>query len=74
VSENCLFSLHTEESEAALFDPAHALWAQCDAAAIDRFWNGKPALREKGHNWPNLTHVRSLWGAQALFFYFEAWR
>jgi len=32
-----------------------------------------PALREKGHNWPNLAQVRSLWEDQALFFYFEAW-
>jgi hypothetical protein len=38
--ENCLFSLPAEENEAALFDPARALWAQCDAAAIDRLWNG----------------------------------
>ena len=71
--ENSLFSLHTEETAATLFDPDHALWAQCEAAAIDRFWNGKSALRERGHNWPNLTHVRSLWGDQALFFYFESW-
>ena len=71
--ENSLFSLHTEESEATLFDPAHDLWAQCDAVAVDRFWNGKSALRERGHNWPNLTHVRSLWNDEALFLYFESW-
>ena len=71
--ENSLFSLHTEEAEASLFDPANALWAQCEAAAIDRFWNGKSTLRERGHSWPDLTHVRSLWGNEALFFYVESW-
>ena len=71
--ENSLFSFHTTETEATLFDPAHDLWARCDAVAIDRFWNGKSALRERGHNWANLTHVRSLWGDEALFFYFESW-
>ncbi|MEE8350051.1 MAG: carbohydrate-binding family 9-like protein [Acidobacteriota bacterium] len=71
--ENSLFSRHTNATEDALFDPAHDLWAQCDTVTIDRFWNGRPALRERGHNWPNLTHVRSLWGERSLFFYFESW-
>lgn len=71
--ENSLFSRHTEEAEATLFDPAHVLWAQCTPVMIDRFWSGKSSLHERGHNWPNLTRVRSLWSGVALFFYFEAW-
>ncbi len=71
--ENSLFSLHTKESEATLFDAARDLWAQCDAIAIDRFWSGKSALRERGRSWPNLTHARSLWSDEALFLYFESW-
>ncbi len=71
--ENSLFSLHAEEADDALFDPACALWARCEPAAIDRFWSGKSALRERGHNWPDLTHVRSLWSNEALFFYVESW-
>jgi hypothetical protein len=71
--ENSLFSLYTEETEAALFDPARDLWSQCRPAAIDRFWNGKSALRDRGHGWPNLTHVRSQWSDETLFFYFESW-
>lgn len=71
--ENSLFSLHTREPERTLFDPGNRLWEKCEAAAIDRYWNGKSALRERGYNWSNLTHVRSLWNQWALFFYFESW-
>jgi hypothetical protein len=71
--ENSLLSLYTEEAEVALFDPAHDLWAQCNPATIDRFWYGKSALQDRGLSWPNLTHVRSLWSGEALFFYFESW-
>ena len=71
--ENAIFSLRTSETHETLFDPFYKLWGKCGAAAIDRYWDGRSALREKGHNWMNLTYVRSLWNEQTVFFYFESW-
>jgi hypothetical protein len=71
--ENAIFSHRTSEAPRTLFDPANKLWEECEAVAIDRYWDGRSALRERGHNWMNLTCVRSLWSDQSLFFYFESW-
>ena len=71
--ENVIFSHHTSETPKTLFDPSNKLWEECEAVAIDRYWDGRSALRERGHNWMNLTCVRSLWNEQAVFFYFESW-
>ncbi len=71
--ENVIFSRCTSETQKTLFDPFNKLWKTCEAATIDRYWDGRSALREKGHNWMNLTCVRSLWSEQAIFFYFESW-
>ena len=70
---NAIFSYRTSETHTTLFDPGHELWKKCEAAAIDRYWDGRSALREKGHNWINLTYVRSLWNEHSVFFYFESW-
>ncbi len=66
--ENAIFSRRTSETSEALFDPFNKLWGKCGAGAIDRSWGGRSALREKGHNWMNLTYVRSLWNEQTVFF------
>ncbi len=71
--ENAIFSHRTSETHATLFDPFNKLWGKCEATAIDRYWDGRSALREKGHHWMNLTYVRSLWNEQVVFFYFESW-
>ena len=71
--ENAIFSHRTSETHETLFDPFNKLWGKCEATAIDRYWDGRSALREKGHHWMNLTYVRSLWNEQAVFFYFESW-
>ena len=71
--ENTLFSYRTPEAGKTLFDPRNPLWEKCETATIDRYWNGKSALREKGYNWANLTHVRSLWNEEHVYFYFESW-
>ena len=71
--ENAIFSHHTSETHETLFDPFNELWGKCEATAIDRYWDGRSALREKGHHWMNLTYVRSLWNEQVVFFYFESW-
>jgi hypothetical protein len=71
--ENAIFSHRTSETHTTLFDPFNKLWGKCEATAIDRYWDGRSALREKGHHWMNLTYVRSLWNEQVVFFYFESW-
>ena len=71
--ENAIFSRRTSETHETLFDPFTKLWEKCETAAIDRYWGGRSALREKGYNWMNLTCVRSLWNEQTVFFYFESW-
>ena len=71
--ENAIFSQRTSETHTTLFDPFNKLWGKCEATAIDRYWDGRSALREKGHHWMNLTYVRSLWNEQVVFFYFESW-
>lgn len=71
--ENAIFSHRTSETHETLFDPFNKLWGKCEATAIDRYWDGRSALREKGHHWMNLTYVRSLWNEQVVFFYFESW-
>ena len=30
-------------------------------------------MREKGHNWPNLTRVESIWNTDSMFFLFQCW-
>jgi hypothetical protein len=71
--ENAIFSHRTSETHTTLFDPFNKLWEKCEATAIDRYWDGRSALREKGHHWMNLTYIRSLWNEQVVFFYFESW-
>ena len=71
--ENAIFSHRTSETHETLFDPFNKLWGKCEAAAIDRYWDGRSALREKGHHWMNLTYVRSIRNEQVVFFYFESW-
>ena len=53
--ENAIFSQRTSETHTTLFDPFNKLWAKCEATVIDRYWDGRSALGEKGHHWMNLT-------------------
>jgi alpha-galactosidase len=69
--KNAIFSYRTRQTEVDLFEDSH-FWNRCEQITIDRYWNGKSALREKGYNWANLTHVRSLWNETSIFFLFQA--
>lgn len=71
--ENTLFTYFTEESETTLFDFENPWWRRCDKVTIDRYWNGKSVLREKGYHWENLTRVASLWNEESILFYFQCW-
>lgn len=59
--------------QSALFDPSHPDWKRAEKVAIERYWNGRPAMTLKGLQWNNLTRVASLWNTEALFFFFECW-
>lgn len=71
--ENTLFSYRTEETDKTLFNYNSPVWQQCEKAAIDRYWNGRSALKEKGLNWKNMTRVGSVWNDESVLFYFQCW-
>ena len=70
---NTLFTYRIEDSGEELLNAENRLWERCERATIDRYWDGKPALREKGHNWNNLTRIASFWNKNSVFFNFECW-
>lgn len=71
--ENTLFSYRLKNDSSGLLDPLHPHWQKCDRVSIDRFWNGKPALKEKGINWANMTQVLSAWDEEGISFYCLCW-
>lgn len=71
--KNTLFSYATDQTDEALFNAQNPIWRWCDRVTIDRYWNGKSSLKEKGLKWKNLTRVRSARNEDTLFFYFQCW-
>ena len=71
--ENTLFSYRARQGEPGPISSGAAVWRKCEEVTIDRYWNGSSPFQSQGHNWANLTHVRSCWNSQAVFFHFQAW-
>jgi hypothetical protein len=71
--ENTLFSHLCSVGDAELFDQQSDLWKRADRVTIDRYWDGKAVLKEKGPEWRNLTQVASVWNHDTLYFYFHCW-
>ena len=46
--ENTLFSYRADASDKKLFVPDHPIWEKAEIADIERYWNGKSPIKEKG--------------------------
>ncbi len=73
MARNTLFASRTSQAAERLLDQSDASWDKCREVTIDRFWNGKSALKERGQDWKNLTRVRAQWNEDFIIFSFQCW-
>ncbi len=71
--ENTLFSHRTDASDKQLFSAEHPIWKQAEIVDIERYWNGKSPIKNKGSDWKNLTEIQSAWTEEAVYFRFRCW-